>query len=58
MKSIRAVVERPELWKVFINGNEVTKTEGSYWIEKSFPQFFLKISGMYGKSIIHKILCL
>jgi hypothetical protein len=39
MKSIRAVVERPELWKVFINGNEVAKTEGSYWIEKSFPQF-------------------
>jgi hypothetical protein len=39
MKSIRAVVERPELWKVFINGNEVAKTEGSFWIEKSFPQF-------------------
>lgn len=39
MKSIRAVVERPELWKVFINGNEVAKTEGTFWIEKSFPQF-------------------
>lgn len=39
MKSIRAVVEHPELWQVFINGNEVAKTEGSFWIEKSFPQF-------------------
>ncbi|MBW6535126.1 MAG: hypothetical protein K0B11_08965 [Mariniphaga sp.] len=39
MQSIRAVVERPELWKVFINGNEVAKNEGSFWIEKSFPQF-------------------
>lgn len=39
MKSIRAVVERPELWKVFINGNVVAKTEDSFWIEKSFPQF-------------------
>jgi hypothetical protein len=39
LKSIRAVVERPELWKVFINGNEVAKTEGSFWIEKSFPEF-------------------
>jgi hypothetical protein len=39
MKSIRAVVERPELWTVSINGNEVSKTEGKYWIEKSFPEF-------------------
>jgi hypothetical protein len=39
MKSISAVVERPELWKVFINGNEVAKTEGSFWIDKNFPQF-------------------
>ncbi len=39
MKSIRAVVERPELWKVSINGNEVSRTEGKYWIDKSFPEF-------------------
>jgi hypothetical protein len=39
MKSIRAVVERPELWTVSINGNEVSKTEGSHWIEKSFPEY-------------------
>ena len=38
-KSIRAVVERPELWTVNINGNEVKKTENSFWIEKSFPLF-------------------
>ena len=36
MKSIRAVVERPELWTVSINGNNVPKTEGSYWIDKEF----------------------
>ena len=39
MKSIRAVVERPDLWQVSINGNEVSKTEGRYWIDKSFPEF-------------------
>jgi hypothetical protein len=39
LKAIRAVVERPELWTVSINGNEIPKTEGSYWIDKSFPQF-------------------
>ncbi len=39
MKGIRAVVERPELWTVSINGNEVSKIEGKYWIDKSFPEF-------------------
>ena len=39
MKSIRAVVERPELWTVSINGKEISKIEGSYWIDKSFPEF-------------------
>jgi hypothetical protein len=39
MKNIRAVVERPELWEVSINGKVVEKTAGVYWIEKSFPVF-------------------
>lgn len=39
MKSIRAVVERPGLWQVSINGNAVSKTEGSYWIDREFPMF-------------------
>ena len=39
MKSIRAVVERPDLWTVSINGNIVPKTEGSYWIDKEFAVF-------------------
>ena len=39
LKKVRAVVERPELWKVFINGNEVQKIPDTFWIEKSFPVF-------------------
>jgi len=39
MKSIRAVVERPDLWQVSINGTELTKLEGKYWIDKEFPLF-------------------
>lgn len=39
MKTIRAVVEQPELWQVSINGNKVSKTEGSYWIDREFPLF-------------------
>ncbi len=38
-KSIRAVVERPELWQVLVNGEEVVKQEGSFWIDHDFPVF-------------------
>ncbi len=39
MKSIRAVVERSDLWEIYINGNLITKQNGNYWIDKDFPQF-------------------
>ena len=39
LKAIRAVVERPEMWKVFINGHEVSPLDNTYWIEKKFPQY-------------------
>jgi hypothetical protein len=39
MKTIRAVIERPELWQIFINGNPITEPIGTYWIDKDFPQF-------------------
>ncbi len=52
MKSIRAVVERPELWRVSINGNEVSKIEGSYWIDKSFPEFAIGEFLKKGKNTI------
>ncbi|MDX1285764.1 MAG: hypothetical protein R3182_12160, partial [Draconibacterium sp.] len=38
MNSICAVVERPELWKVSVNGNAVTPVEGKHWIEKDFQE--------------------
>ena len=39
MKSIRAVVERPKMWQVSINGHDVSKLEGTYWIDKEFPEY-------------------
>jgi hypothetical protein len=39
LRSIRAVVERPELWQVKINGQEVSPNEGDYWIDREFPVF-------------------
>jgi len=39
MKAIRAVVERPEMWEVSINGQAVEKTSGVYWIDTDFPVY-------------------
>lgn len=39
MESIRAVVERPELWEVRINGHVVEKIPDQFWIDKDFPVY-------------------
>jgi hypothetical protein len=39
MKSIRTVVERADLWRVSINGQEVSHLKGEYWIDKDFQVF-------------------
>ncbi|MCY1719932.1 glycosyl hydrolase [Prolixibacteraceae bacterium Z1-6] len=39
LNSIRAVVERPDLWQVSINGHEVTQKSNAFWIDREFPQF-------------------
>lgn len=36
---LQAVVERPGLWSVSINGNLVEKEDGKYWIDRDFPVF-------------------
>lgn len=32
----RVVIERPWLWKVMINGNEVSAEDGKWWLDKDF----------------------
>jgi hypothetical protein len=39
MSTIRAVVERPELWQVSMNGHDVLPRKDEYWIEKDFPVY-------------------
>jgi hypothetical protein len=39
IKTMRAVVERPGLWTVSINGQEVEQIAGSYWIDRDFPMY-------------------
>ncbi len=37
--SIRAVVERPSLWNVSINGTEIIPNEGEWWLDREFGVF-------------------
>ncbi len=39
LKSIHAVVERPEFWQVRVNGQPVEKVPGEYWIDRDFPVY-------------------
>ncbi len=39
LKKLKAVIERPGLWTIKINGNMVTPLKDQYWIDKDFPVF-------------------
>jgi hypothetical protein len=39
MKAIKAVVERPELWEVSVNGQPAERIAGAYWIDRNFPEY-------------------
>lgn len=36
LSDARVVIERPWLWKVMINGSEVTAEDGKWWLDKDF----------------------
>jgi hypothetical protein len=46
LANIKAVVERPDLWTVSVNGFEVKPEEGKWWLDRSFGVFNI---GMYAK---------
>lgn len=52
MENIRAVVERPELWTVYVNGQEVQKIPGEYWVDRDFPVFRVGPFLKHGKNIL------
>ena len=39
LQEVRAVVERQELWDIYINGQQVQKEENAYWIDREFHYF-------------------
>ena len=39
LSKIKAVVERPNLWTVQVNGIEVKPEKGKWWLDRSFGVF-------------------
>lgn len=52
MGSIWAVVERPELWEIYVNGHKVSSQNGTFWIDKDFPRFAIGEFLKTGKNTI------
>jgi len=38
-RDLKAVVERPELWSVSINGHDVEPLQGKWWLDKAFAVY-------------------
>lgn len=47
---LRAVVERPELFSVSINGREVKPTAGEWWLDKAFAVYAIGAHVVSGKN--------
>lgn len=41
MNSLRLVAERPDIWKVRINGQEIHPIPGEWWLDRHFPMYNL-----------------
>ncbi len=51
--SFRAVVERPWLWRVKINGRETDSNEGEWWLDRSFGVFDISKHVRTGQNTIN-----
>lgn len=49
---LKAVVERPQLWSVSVNGSLVLPEEDKYWIDRDFPVFEIGSLAKKGDNII------
>lgn len=52
LSSIRAVVERPGLWTVSVNGTEIRPEAGKWWLDRSFGVFSIGSFLKTGDNII------
>ncbi|MFA5814563.1 MAG: glycosyl hydrolase [Bacteroidales bacterium] len=52
ISGIRAVVERPDLWKVSVNGTDVKKIPGEWWLDRNFGVFAIGSLVKSGENVI------
>ena len=52
LKGMQAVVERPWLWKVLVNGVEVNSPEGAVWIDPDFGLYPIDSAAHAGKNVL------
>ncbi|MBI4876486.1 MAG: hypothetical protein HY822_17765 [Acidobacteria bacterium] len=50
--SLRAVVERPELWTVAINGHAVAPRKGEWWLDRAFGVFDISAHVLEGRNTL------
>jgi len=52
ISNMKAVVERPWLWKVSVNGKEVKPIAGQWWLDKRFGVYDISQAVVPGKNIL------
>jgi hypothetical protein len=52
LKGIQAVVERPWLWKVLVNGAEVQSPDGAVWIDPDFGRYDIAAQAHAGSNVL------
>jgi len=55
IQSLQAVVERPDQWKVKLNGTEIFPVEGKWWLDRHFPVYKISDLVKRGDNIIELV---
>ncbi len=51
-KGLQAVVERPQIWKVKLNGQSLKPITGKWWLDKSFAVYDISQAAKPGENIL------
>jgi hypothetical protein len=52
MSTLKAVIERPDLWTVMVNGSEINPEPGEWWLDREFKIFNIANLVRQGKNTI------
>jgi hypothetical protein len=51
-KGMQAVVERPEIWKVKLNGQALSPIQGRWWLDKGFAVYDISRAAKQGDNVL------